>query len=193
MWGIAQYPEQFVFCGDLSICLPRGNLDYSLLPYGGTLTADDLRQGRIAIGRGVKRILSIENLANYVDYVHKSQSEDEFALYHGGQLSPAKRLFISSIVAAMPEGCEFYHWGDIDYGGFLMLSRLRREIYSKAQPWRMDAEELQKYIKYATGYNASYRKRLVSLLDIRELADCRPCIEYLLKNGVRLEQEALLT
>jgi len=191
--GIVPYPEQFAFSGSLSIIFLQGTLDFSMLPFGGTLTIDDIKQGRIVLGQGIRRVLSIENRANYIDYIHKVKGRDEFVFFHGGQFSPAKRIFLNAIVSSMPDGCSFFHWGDIDYGGFSMLARLRREILPTVQPWRMNQNELTQYDQFTAGFSDTYRKRLVSLLDMPELSDCYLCIEYMIRAGVRLEQEAMLT
>ena len=90
------------------------------------------------------------------------------------------------------DGGAFFHWGDIDYGGFLMLARLRREIMADIQPWRMSMDELTRYAEFTVGYADVYEKRLLSLLEMPELSDCFPCIEHMIKAGVRLEQEAML-
>jgi len=191
--GIVPYPEQFAFSGSLSIVFSHGTLDFTLLPFGGTLTIDDIRQGRIMLGQGIRRVLSIENRANYIDYIHKVKKNDEFVLFHGGQFSPAKRIFLNAIVSSMQDGCVFFHWGDIDYGGFNMLARLRREILPTVQPWRMNQNELTQYTQFIAGFSDTYRKRLSSLLEMPELSDCYSCIEYMIKAGIRLEQEAMLT
>ena len=191
--GIVQYPEQFAFSGALSIVFDHGVLDFGVLPFGGTLTIGDLKQGRIVPGPEVQRVLSIENRANYIDYVHKYRGNGELVIYHGGQYSPAKRAFLLALTEALPENCAFYHWGDIDYGGFRMLARLRREILPGIIPWRMDKSELDRYSEYTTGFPDKYKKRLASLLDIPELSDRFSCIEYMIESGVRLEQEAMLT
>jgi hypothetical protein len=66
-------------------------------------------------------------------------------LYHGGQFSPSRGAFFRALAAAMPEGSAWRHFGDIDYGGFSMLARLRREIRPDIQPYRMDERELARY------------------------------------------------
>jgi hypothetical protein len=191
--GIVRYPERFEFAGSLSIALPAGVVDYAPLPNGGSLSAVEVRLGRISIGQDVSRVISIENRTNYIEYIQKRQNkETELIIYHGGQFSPAKKIFLQSVASAMPKGCEFYHWGDIDYGGFIMLARLRREISCKIKGWKMDVESLSRHIEFATGYKDSYRKRLESLLGIPELTDCAPCVDFMLKNNIRLEQEAML-
>jgi len=191
--GIVRYPEQFEFSGSLSIMLPKGLVDFMPLLFGGALTIDDVKEGHIKFGADIRRILSIENRANYVEYIRKFQSKDELVLFHGGQFSPAKRVFLKALVSAMPEGCMFFHWGDIDYGGFSMLARLRREIMPDVQAWKMGIEDIKQNSKYAIQFSESYRKRLTSLLDVSELQDCLSCMKFMLKDGVRLEQEAMLT
>ena len=190
--GIVRYPEQFEFSGALSIMISNSLVDFTPLLCGGMLTIDDVKQGQIRLGANIRRILSIENRANYIEYIRKSQSKDELVLYHGGQFSPAKSVFLKALVSSMPESCLFFHWGDIDYGGFSMLARLRREIMPDVKAWKMGIEELKQYSKYNIKFSDSYGKRLATLLEIPELHDCHSCIQYILKNKVRLEQESML-
>ena len=190
--GIVRYPEQFEFSGALSIMLPKGLVDFMPLPFGGTLTIYDVKEGQIKLGSDIRRILSIENRANYIEYIRKFQSKDELVLFHGGQFSPAKSVFLNALVSSMPESCMFFHWGDIDYGGFSMLARLRQEIIPDVQAWKMGIEDLRQYSKYTIGFSESYGKRLASLLEMPELRDCLSCIKFMLKHKVRLEQEAML-
>jgi len=190
--GIVPYPEQFAFSGALSMIFPRGEIDFSLLASGATLSLADIAHGRIKLGKGLRRIMTIENLANYVDYIRKSQKSDELIIYHGGHLSPARCAFLRSVTSSLPEQCGFYHWGDIDYGGFLMLARLRRDVLSSIQPWRMDKEEMERFSGYTTAFSEDYKKRLSSLLVYPELSDCYGCIEHMISSGARLEQEAML-
>jgi hypothetical protein len=56
----------------------------------------------------------------------------------------------------------------------------------------MGREELASYARLAAPTTPPYREKLRSLLLRPELADCRPCIEYMVERGVRLEQEAML-
>ena len=191
--GLTRAPEPFEFSGTLTLVLPHGSIDFSLLPYGATITSADVNAGDFVCGESIRRVLSIENKANYIDYVRKNQSPDELVIYHGGQYSPAKRVFLQKLCAALPADFAFLHWGDIDYGGFSMLGRLRREIYHSVRPWKMGISELEQYGKYCAGFKKPYADKLSTLLAAPELSDCADCIEYMLKNAVRLEQEAMLT
>jgi hypothetical protein len=153
----------------------------------------DIRRGNISIHRDTKRILTIENKANYIEYIKSSKAEDELIIYHAGQYSPSKKLFFKVVSFAMPKGCVWFHWGDIDYGGFAMLARLRLEIDPAIRPFRMNIEELIRYRRLAADISDGYSKKLKELVLKPELQDCAECLDYMLANGIRLEQEAMLT
>ena len=62
-----------------------------------------------------------------------------------------------------------------------------------AIPYRMNVSELEHYRDYASSFNAQYAKNLEDLKCHSELSDCYECIDYMLENRIRLEQEAMLT
>jgi hypothetical protein len=93
----------------------------------------------------------------------------------------------------MPEGCVWLQWSDIDFGGFSMLDRLRREIDADIKPFRMNERELAQYSHLTASITDYYAQKLSQLIHKPELQDCKGCIEYMLNNKVRLEQESMLT
>ena len=113
-------------------------------------------------------------------------------MYHGGQYSPAKKTLFLKLAEALPKGCAWYHWGDIDFGGFSMLLRLRREILPSIQPYRMEREELIRYRDFTRTFADDYAERLQRLSGQEELADCRESLAYMQEHRVKLEQEAML-
>jgi len=190
--GIVKYPEQFEFCGKVSLVFGGGVTDYAPLRFGGSVFASDLTEGKLVVSPKVTRILSIENRANYMEYIAKSRSGDELVLYHGGQYSPAKKNFFLAVRDAMPEHCDWFHWGDIDYGGFAMLARLRRELKQDVLPFRMSREELLRYKPLTAAIAEGYIEKLSRLTQKPELSDCRECLDFMIANRIRLEQEAML-
>lgn len=189
--GIAKYPEQFEFCGALSLEYPDGKCVDFVSLCGGTIYMQDITAANLRISKNVRRILSIENKANYFDYIGKHRKTDDLVIYHGGQYSPTKRLFFQAVADASMN-LPWYHWGDIDYGGFSMLARLRREINVNVQPYRMSKQELITYAPFAISFASQYSAKLQSLVVNSDLSDCVECINYMLEKKIRLEQEALL-
>ncbi|MDR1148196.1 MAG: DUF2220 domain-containing protein [Spirochaetaceae bacterium] len=194
--GIVRYPERFEFRGPLVLRLDDvdggGRVDFSPLRDGASLSTLDFTRGRLELPASLDRILSIENKANYTSYIRQNTANTELVLYHGGQYSPSRGRFFRALAAAMPENCSWYHFGDIDYGGFSMLARLRREIHGAVRPFHMDKDELIKYAALTRPVTPSYAAKLQALTERGELADCRPCLVYMIQNNIRLEQEALL-
>jgi hypothetical protein len=192
--GIVRYPEHFEFRGPLVLRFYDNgeSINFSPLRYGASLNAPDFTRGGLELPAGLDRILSIENKANYTSYIRQNSANTELVLYHGGHYSPSRGRFFRALAAAMPETCRWYHFGDIDYGGFSMLARLRREIHSAVRTFRMDKDELIKYASLTRPVTPSYAAKLQTLTERGELADCRSCLAYMIQNHVRLEQEALL-
>jgi hypothetical protein len=92
----------------------------------------------------------------------------------------------------MSDSCSWYHWGDIDYGGFSMLARLRREIKNNIHPFCMNLDELAHYKNLTASISTAYIEKLQTLLKRDELSDCFPCINYMIDNKIKLEQEAII-
>jgi hypothetical protein len=191
--GIVKYPEQFEFCGAFSIVLDNGAvINFAPLEAGAVINSRDAIRGQFIIEQYITRLISIENRANYIDYVARQKQENDLVVYHGGMFSPAKAIFFRSLSAALPQNAPWLHWGDIDLGGFIMLARLRREINTNIKPYRMNTDELIKYHALTASFTKQYTSRLAQLKTYADLDDCFPCIDYMLHNHVKLEQEAML-
>jgi hypothetical protein len=191
--GIVKYPEQFEFCGNISIRQNAGMTDFACLPSGSVIYSTDLSTGHLVIDPSVELVISIENRANYIDYIRNLKANNELVIYHGGQFSPRKRVFFQTVAQEMPTHCTWYHWGDIDYGGFLMLSRIRTEIAQSAMPYRMCLDELVRHNDFTVPIKPHYADKLKTLKTHPELNDCCDCIKYMIHNMIRLEQEAMIS
>ncbi|MCL2226662.1 MAG: DUF2220 domain-containing protein [Oscillospiraceae bacterium] len=190
--GLVKYPEQFEFCGKLSIDAGSATADFSALAAGSAVYSTDIIGAKLKLDSSVKKVLTIENRANYFDYISKSKADDELVIYHGGQFSPRKCAFFHEINEALPPRASWRHWSDIDYGGFLMLLRLRQNVSREILPFRMNESELKFFSMFTARIDLKYRNKLESLKGHEELADCLSCIDYMIANGKRLEQEAML-
>jgi hypothetical protein len=148
-------------------------------------------------------VLCIENLTTFHQYTRHikqvdngianlpSRSEAEstqpslICIY--GNPSPA----IRRVLRLLPETTSITLWSDLDYGGFNILSQLRRTVNEQIQPFLMDIETLESNIPRARPLTASDRTHLKRLLLNPDLHDVRLIIEHLLKRGLKLEQEGV--
>jgi hypothetical protein len=108
-----------------------------------------------------------------------------------GNPSPACRWLLSRLSLYTPEDIPLYIWADLDYGGFNILSQLRREVNTRFLPYQMDAATLERFAQFARPLTLTDQRNLARQLIHPELEDMHPVIAYLLKRGLKLEQEAI--
>lgn len=129
-----------------------------------------------------KRVLTIENLTSF----HAFSEKDAFVVYLGGYHNTHRRHFIQQLFQDNPTAI-YYHFGDIDAGGFYILLHLRNKTGVSFLPYHMDISTLQQYRDYTKPLTESDVRRLKKLADT-EFSDT---ISYMLTNNCKLEQEAM--
>lgn len=140
------------------------------------------------------RIITIENLTSFHDYKVK----DDFCIYLGGFHNQIKRKFIMEI-NEQNEDKEYYHFGDIDAGGYYIYEHLIEKTKIPFKTLNMGIETLQKHKDMWKKLTANDKVRLkklqVHLVEKekagREFEDYRSVIQYMLENDCKLEQEVL--
>lgn len=144
-------------------------------------------------------VLCIENLTTFHEFVrthsrmsahgkpYQTSSGDDYAILCTlGNPSPAIRHLLSLLHAETP----IYIWADLDYGGFNILSQLRRWVSPRIYPYRMDISNFEAYAHLSHPLRQSDRDNLQRLRTRPELQDVQLVIDHLLKRGLKLEQEA---
>lgn len=129
-----------------------------------------------------KRLVTIENLTTF----NKFSEPDTFAVYLGGYHNSHRRNFIKKIYEQNPE-IKYFHYGDIDAGGFYILLHLREKTGISFIPYNMNADVLKKYGSYAKELTENDRKRLENLKN----TEFSETISYMLENNCKLEQESM--
>jgi hypothetical protein len=141
-------------------------------------------------------VLCIENLTTFHQQVDRYTGEyvnngtrkmQHTVICTYGNPSPAIRRFLR----LLPENTPVYLWSDLDYGGFNILSQLRRTVNEQIQPFLMDIDTLEANITRARPLTVSDKNNLKRLLLRLELRDIRPVIEHMLERNVKLEQEGV--
>lgn len=201
-YGVVKWPEIMEFCGNLAVVLDDGTrIDFSGCRYGAYINSDTVRHiSRIepaaAFDAAEAKILTIENKANYVWYLSKEKKEGELVLYHGGFLSPLRRKWFELIydgIRVKNIHARYYHWSDIDLGGFRIFHMLKTRVFPDTNPYLMDRATLMEYAEKCRPLgDDSYRKMLEKLLQEDEYQMFHDVIRYMLNKNVRLEQEVLI-
>jgi hypothetical protein len=141
-------------------------------------------------------VLCIENLTSFFEFIRRGDINRHTGKHVDasyaviclmGNPSPAIRRLLRLI----PEETNIYLWSDMDYGGFNILSQLRKKISARVQPFLMDVSIFEKYAQLSRPLTQSDIRNLKRLALQSNLRDMQPMIEYLLKRGLKLEQEAI--
>ena len=190
-YSVVRYPEEFLFCGDLSIEFIDGRIvDFSALKAGSAITSFDVERAAGCTSTDMRRITTVENKANYIQLA-SSRGDDELVIFLGGFFSPAKGRFLSLVHKSFPEA-EYRHTGDIDIGGFRIFVQLK-SLIPEVTPFMMDEDTLENYMDSAEKItDEDYLRSLEALLSDESYTRFHSLISLMIKKRVRLEQEAFL-
>lgn len=133
-------------------------------------------------------VLCIENLTSFYEFIRATPHTTSHAVIClMGNPSPAIRRLLRLI----PEETRIKLWSDMDYGGFNILSQLRKQVSARVEPCLMDVSTFEKYAKLSRPLTQTDIRNLKRLALHPNLRDVRPVIEHLITRGLKLEQEAI--
>ncbi|MEN6328215.1 MAG: Wadjet anti-phage system protein JetD domain-containing protein [Syntrophomonas sp.] len=185
--GIIKMVDPMLFAGPLIINLDGQKLDCT--PCTSGMVVDANHQPIIEEVKAIK-ILTIENKTNFHYLANQPELNQILKIYTGGFPGPNKRQFLSQIASVAPT-VEWYHWGDIDWGGFAIYHCIQAKAVNSLIPVFMDDITLLEYRQYGEPLTRTYRNKLQNAGQTFD--PFKKTIECMLKEDMRLEQEALLT
>ncbi len=191
-----EFPDEESVFEDLNIIKNPGHVfikGCAVIQIGGQTIDLSRLSGDIAVSSallpgisGIKvtgsRVVTVENLTTFNTF----SEDDAFVIYLGGYHNEHRRKFIKQIYSDNPNA-EYYHFGDIDAGGFYILLHLREKTGVHFEAYRMGIPELIRYSSYTKKLTENDTKRLKKLLD-SEFAET---VRYMLEHNCKLEQEAV--
>lgn len=131
-----------------------------------------------------KKILTVENLTTFTEI----NSKEYLILYIGGFHNTIKRELIRKIYC-YNQNLEFYHFGDIDAGGFLIHEDLESKTSIKFTPLYMNIDILK---KYKNEWLSLTKNDVLRLKKIKERNSIfKEAINFMLENNCKLEQESI--
>ena len=170
--------------GDLTIKL--NNQVINLKDYGQPLALSDTAIKSIEVLEvSAKSLYTIENLTSF-DVFNK---KDTVAIYLGGFHNTVKRELILKIYNVVPY-IEYFHYGDIDAGGFYILNHLRNKTRIPFKPFMMSVIELEHFKENCKSLTSNDKLRLTKMNCDSDFNEFRDVISYMLLHGIKLEQEA---
>ena len=137
----------------------------------------------------IEKIVTIENLTSFHQW-KISEKQTMLCIYLGGYHNQVKRKFLQEIYRVYPKA-EYYHFGDIDCGGFRIWKNLCVKTEIPFKTIYMDLEVYNKYLKWGRPLTEQDRKNLRNMMEDSFFANQRELFQNILDKGIKLEQECI--
>lgn len=188
MHGIMSYAQTLEWKGPLTYRIDDGGIiDTSGQIYGTIINSQTLEHSEPVSLSECKKIMTIENKANY-----ESMQYDESTLYifcHG-YFTPKEVHFLKNLSLIVSEECEFYHWGDMDFGGISIFQFIKDKVFEQLKPYRMSALDFSEALKNGAGIPLKTSTR--EKLEKKDAGLLNELKEAILRADKTIEQEKLL-
>lgn len=194
--GIRSYAQTLEWKGPLIYTLDSTSsigiqnpvaVDTSVNVYGTILNTRTLEHASPNALPGVMKVLVIENKANYEKLQYRS---DTLYIFCHGFFSPKEVRFLSKIAAIAEKDVQYYHWGDMDYGGIRIFNFNKAKVFPKLKPYKMGQKDYEQAVQAGAGvFIEDEKRKKYEALAAGELQQLKECI---LKCGLEIEQEFLI-
>lgn len=132
------------------------------------------------------KIITVENLTSF----YSLNDRDATVIYLAGFHNHTKQMLLEKIYQKYPDAL-YYHFSDIDAGGFLIYNNLKEKTHIPFIPYKMGLNELIQNKDKLKSLTANDKKRLVKLRNNDKFSEFFEVIDYMLEHNVKLEQEIL--
>ena len=202
---LTDYSQELAVKGDLKLEQPDHQVvDLGKMPGGVILTTETLKSSKICGKQEIKKVITVENKANFA---YMPYEKGTLILFCHGFFSPLEREFLQKLEEVLERGeqdmvqspglakieecavgVEYYHTGDLDYGGVRIFKHIREHVFPKLQPLFMDAEQFDRYLEYGTDMEQSSWEKLKQAEELL----LQPLIDRILTTKKVIEQEVFL-
>ena len=183
---LEEYAQELAVKGNLKIILKGKEISLADFYYGTVLNTKTLRHAEVPAGQNIRKIITVENKANYVSMPYE---EETLIIFSHGFFSPLECEFLRKLLAVLPD-VEFYHTGDLDYGGIRIFRHIREHVCPRVRPLSMDADQYDYYIQRGYEIKPETLKKLEDMRGTEPLME--ELIEHMIKGKMGIEQECFL-
>ena len=141
-------------------------------------TLEEIEEIRVSCGK----IISVENLTTY----HDTKETQGAIIYLGGFLNTVRCDLLKKLYKFEPDA-EYYHKGDLDPYGFLILEDLKNKTGIPFEPLEMDLNTLQQC--HHAGHFRPLDEADRKLITSPALVEYQPVLQYMLQHNCKIEQE----
>lgn len=183
VYNLFDNPTYVFIKGDIELRYTNSIINLSDIK-GGIAIPNSALNDIISIRVNTDNVITVENLTSY----HDMDSNNAVFIYLGGFHNLSKQNFLK-ILFSQNKDKKYFHKGDIDVYGFLILENLKVKTNIPFKPLEMDITTLKKFFE-----NGLYKE--LSAIDKKiiienDLSAYREVIDFMLKNNCKAEQESI--
>ncbi len=185
-YNLYENPTYVLIKGNAQISFAESLIELAEMP-GGIALSNGSLAGIHKISVKADKVITVENLTTY----HDCDEPDAVYIYLGGYHNTSKQRLLE-LIYEKNEDREYYHEGDLDVYGFLILENLIAKTRIPFKPLLMDIETIERF--YRAGLykrlTARDRKMIESKKDSR-LSAYKDVLDFMLENDCKVEQESV--
>ena len=192
-YNIYRNPSWLMMKGNVRFSEISGNdmteIDLQLFAGGLGISNQDIERIVWNPTEKIEKIVTIENLTSFHQW--KTENHDSvLCIYLGGYHNHVKREFLKILFQAYPNA-EYYHFGDIDCGGFYIWKDLCLKTKIPFKMLYMDLETYHRYLKWGRKLTDQDRKALENMIKDPFFVEQSELFKSMLEHDVKLEQECI--
>lgn len=183
---LAQYnlisnPGYVYIKGDWQIQCQGRCISTEMFRGGIAISSDALDEiERITVSGGI--IISVENLTTY----HDTKESQGAIIYLGGFMNTVRMNLLKKLYACEPNA-DYFHKGDLDPYGFLILEDLKDKTGIPFKPLDMDLDTLRHC--HRAGHFRPLDDADRKAISSPSLVEYQPVLQYMVQHNCKIEQE----
>ena len=185
-YNLYENPTYVLIKGNARICFAESAIELSEMP-GGIALSNGSLAGIHRISVKADKVITVENLTTY----HDCDEPDAVYIYLGGYHNTSKQKLLELIYKNNGDRA-YFHEGDLDVYGFLILENLIAKTQIPFKPLLMDLETIERF--YRAGLYRSLTARDRKMINSKkngQLSAYKDVLEYMLAYDCKVEQESV--
>lgn len=185
-YNLYDNPTYVYVKGDMCIEFNHSFVDLKDMPDGIALSNASLDNIK-SIKVNAEKVITVENLTTYYD----CKEPGNIYIYLGGFHNSTKQKFLLKTYSDN-KNCAYYHMGDIDVYGFLILENLISKTEIPFNALKMDKHTLDRFYRLGL-YKALTEndKKVINAKKDSVLSKYKDVLDYMLVNNCKVEQESI--
>ncbi len=182
-FNLFENPIYLYIKGSCIIYYPNGEINAGAAKGGVAVSPDSIYDIK-HIEINCDKVITVENLTTY----HDTAENNAVVIYLGGFHNSVRTQLLRSIYSQNQQ-IDYFHKGDLDVYGFLILENLKKKTGIDFEPYEMDIKTLKQC--YYNGFYKPLTKTDVEKANNPLLNKYRDVIDFMIENNCKVEQESL--